>query len=995
MVQLQTMLGRMAELIGFDLIFLLLCLVPLVVLSKVKCASYAVLRRNFVGYFNNPTGYVFLCLFVLLSSFAAFWPHEFFASNLANLDQQNRFFPYIMLIFIPAITMSIWAEERRQGTDELLLTIPAGDLDIVLGKYLAAAAVYTVSLLFSQISNFAVLNALSAGGVDLGLFLSTYFGYWLVGMAMLAVGMVASFLTSNLTVGFILGAVFNAPFAFAATADVIVPSESIAQMVSRWSYSAQMSDAVRGVIDLAPVTFFVMLIVLGLYLSVVLIGRRHWMGGRDGQSMLGHFLLRAAALGAIVIGANVFLSHHHWFRYDATSEKISSLSSDTKKLIANLKSEQPIVVDAFISRSVPESYVKTKLDLVSMLRELQAMSGGKIKAQIHAEVEPSSETAAMAEEQYGIKPERVMTRTRGGLKQEEMFMGMAFSSGLDNVVVPFVDMGIPAEYELVRSICTVAHQSRKKLGVVRTDAELFGGFDMQRFTSQPKERIIEELEKQYEVSQVDPSNKIEVGKYDVLMVVQPSSLTTPQLDNLIEAIRQGEPTAIFEDPFPVAISSAPGTGQPRRPRGGGNMFTGGGQPPEPKGDIRKLWSTLGVTMVGNDGAGEMFDANIIWQDYNPYPKVRSVAQITSEWVFVAKDAPGADDPLSSKDRITSGLSQLLLLFPGAIKHDADKANGLTFTELVSTGDQTGQISVETLNATQDPFALDALRATGAKSRKYTLAARIQGALKDPGAVQPSLSPSPEEATDAETAPGKPAESAPVPPSPAAADASPAKAQRDVHVVFVTDIDCLHSDFLNLRAHPDEQINWRFDNVTFVLNVVDSLAGVEDFLDIRKRQLRHSTLTAVEEQTKVAREQAMEELAKYEAEYKQKLDEAKGELQKVAKDLEKKVEDARGQVRSGQGREAQRVLQEAMEQLVIQQQLTQRRLKTEEDRLKADRDRKLRLIDIDLDRQVRNVQSMFKTYAVLLPPLPPLVLGLVVYLRRRQREQDSITRERRR
>ena len=994
---------QLIKLLVFDAIVVALALGALIPLSKSKPATFAVMKRNFVGYFSNPTGYVFICVFVFLCSVAAFWSQEFFARNLATLEQLNFYFPVIMLVFVPAITMSIWSQERSDGTDELLLTIPATDPDIVFGKYLAAAAIFSVSLLFSQLTNFMVLNSLALGDIDLGLFIATYTGYWLIGLAMLSLGMAASFLTSNLTVSFVLGALFNAPLVCLSLADRLVSVRGTAQDLSWWGYASRFVEFGRGVISLSSALFFLLVVSFGIYLSLVLIGRRHWLGGRDGQSMLGHYLIRAVALILIVFGVSKLASRFdsEYTQIDATRGNVSSLAADSKKLVNNLDPERPVRIEAFISESVPESYVKTKVDLVNMLRAFATSGGNKLDVRIYENLDASSDEATRAEEQYGITGTRIRNISRGQIREEDIYMGAAFTCGLDRVIVPFFDRGIPVEYELVRSIATVTKAKRKRLGVARTDAQLFGGFDM-RTGPRPKAMIIQELEKQYDVEEVDLTTPVKEGQYDVLMAVQPSSLTQPQLDNLIAAIRDGQPTAIFEDPLPIAMSSAPGTSEPRRPQGGG-MF-GGGRPPEPKGNYRALWNLLGIEMVGAAGFGDQFDSEIVWQVFNPYQnKVRS-QQITPEWVFITPDAPGSEaDAFNVDEPITSGLRQVLLLFPGGIKQIG--ARDLNYTALMMTGDETGTISPNALRSSQmDQQNLKYLRQPTRK--RYTTAMRIRGQLledlgmSDVGspllafasAAAQEIGPSDDEGTtDESTGDESTTDAENADEEEAGEDAR----SREVHVVFVSDIDMLHSDFLAIRAQPDEIVPWQFDNVTFILNVIDSLADEESLIEIRKRQTRHSTLKMVEQATEEARQKVTRQRDEFDAKFEEARQEAEERLKKAEETLQAKVDDMQRRAQQGSGDVNSGELMAAVQRLAVEQSKTQRKIQIETEALRRERDKAVEKIENELEAEINRVQTQYKLYAGFLPIIPPLVVGGVVWLLRRSREREGITAERRR
>lgn len=919
----------------------------------------AVFKRDFVSYFSNPTGYVFICVFVMLSSLAAFWPPEFFSNNLANLDQLSRWMPFILVVFVPAITMSIWAEERRQGTDELLLTLPASDFDVVLGKFLAAVSIFAVSLLFSAFSIFLVFSW-GLGNPDPGLFFCTYLGYLLVGVAMLSIGMVASFLTSNLTVGFILGMLFNAPLALFGVAEWVVKDPQWAQAIRNWSAVEQFSDFARGVVSLSGVAYFLSIAAVMLYVSMVLIGRRHWTGGEGGMYRGVNYAARAVALLIAAGAVNVILSHHDPVRADVTSESLNSLAPKTKELVRGLSDDEevdPIKVDVYVSPTVPAEYAAQKRELLNTLRELSSLSGGKVQANIH-EIEVFSEQATLAERTYGIEPRSVATNVRGARSLQEIFLGAAFTSGLEKVVIPFFDRGIPVEYELVRSIATVAQQERKRVGVLKTDAPLMGGFSMQGPTEEA--RIITELKKQYDIVEVDPATPI-TEQFDVLLAVQPSSLGPEAMTNFVDAVRSGQPTAIFEDPLPGLIRGVPGTAEPKRP--GGMMGMMGGGRPEPKGDINQLWDLLGVRMPGDQ---------LVWQAYNPYPAAG--ADVTYQWVFI-DEGSGAVQPFNPNDPISAGLNQLLFFYAGSVSDE--QREDVEFVNLAVTGTRTGTISASQLRRQGDmPGGSPMHRPTGAS---YILAAHVRGEAVDDTQLQLDRSVTDEDLEAAEEQLDEMSAT-----QDDEADAEQAQDEQEgaarFNVVLVADIDCLSDVFFGLRemGQDDMMIDWRFQNVTFVLNTLDSLAGDDRFLDLRKRVRDFRTLTKIEDATAEFRAAAQEQQQDYqeraeeqkraaEEEFSQKLAEIQNRTD--ISDAEKEMLMQQAQIRASLARDVK-----------IQ-------------RLEDERDRKVRQSERELNARIRGVQDRYKFFAVALPPILPILLAFLVFFHRRKQEQEGVSKDR--
>lgn len=892
----------------------------------------AVFRRNFLGYLSNPAGYVFITLFVLVSSWAAFGLPVFFANNLANLDALNQWMPYLLLFFIPAVTMTAWAEERRQGTDELLLTLPARDVEVVLGKYLAALGIYTVALAFLALGHVPILEYL--GDPDLGVLTSTYLGYWLMGAMLIAFGLVASMLSPNPTVAFILGGVLAAVPVFANLWAPLAASpaalsgprsfDQARRVIESLSVPAQFRDFGNGVVTLAGVLYFLALAAGMLYLNMVLLGRRHWAGGEKSAGRWTHAMVRFVALVLALGSLVVLVGHRLDTRLDASQEGLSTLSAESKALIRKLPAERPIYIQAYYSPEVPREFVETKSDLLNLLREIDSIGGDRIHLNL-IEAERYSDEARDAEQKFGITPKRVLTTDEARQASQEIFLGVAFTSGAEEVVVPFFDRGLPVEYELVRSIRVVSRAGRKKVGILATDAKLLGGFDFQSMGQSNEWQIVTELRKQYEVVSV-AADETYPADLDALLAAQPSSLSQKGVDNLLAYVRGGKPVLLLVDPLPIFDPSL-SPSEPRRSPGG--PF-GGGPQPEPKGDLQPLLDLLGVDWPSSQ---------IVWNPYNPHPQL---ADLPQEFVFVGR---GSTPRAFASDPVASGLQEVVTLFPGHLRDRAGSA--LKFEPILRVGDSGGVLNYE--DVVQRGFfgvTLNRSRAYFPSGSPYTLAARVTGSL--------------------------PAEAG-------AKDAAKPAAGANAKAIVIADLDLISDQFFELRRRPTEGLDYLdFDNVTFVLNCVDSLAGDETFLGLRKKRPRHRTLEAVEAQSREYVKSSQDQAKAAE-------DQAKAELAKAQARLDEKV--AKVQADTTMDPRTRDIAVETLRET------EQRRLEVERANIEDDKQRKIEQARAVKEQAIRAIQGRIKLLAIILPPLPALILGGIVFAVRAGRENRGASANR--
>jgi ABC-2 type transport system permease protein len=221
-----------------------------------------ILKRELASYLATPLAYVFIVIFLMLAGSFTFFFGNFFQNGQADLRAFFAYHPWLYLFLVPALSMRLWAEERKSGTLELLMTLPLTLRDMVLGKFLAAW-IFTGIALVLTFPIWITVNYL--GDPDNGVIVAGYLGSWLMGGSMLAIGACISATTKNQVIAFIVSVVVCFLFMVSGMDIVLgwLPAwmpDAVKSSVASLSFLTHFNSIIKGVLDLRDLLYFLILI---------------------------------------------------------------------------------------------------------------------------------------------------------------------------------------------------------------------------------------------------------------------------------------------------------------------------------------------------------------------------------------------------------------------------------------------------------------------------------------------------------------------------------------------------------------------------------------------------------------------------------------------------------------------------------------------------------------------------------------------------------------
>ncbi|MBQ3287830.1 MAG: Gldg family protein [Kiritimatiellae bacterium] len=778
----------------------------------------AVFKREFKAYFDAPVAYVFLTAFLVLIGFLTFGVAMFYERRQADLTPFFFWHPWVYLLLVPAATMGLWADERRNGTAELLLTLPMTVWEALIGKFLAAWSFLAIAL---GLTFPVALTAGYLGSPDWGSVFCGYLGSVLMSGAAAAIGVFASTLSRSSVIGFVvsLAMVFLLMIVgfdpvTTAVANWGVPS-AIVNGVASCSLLTHFESMRRGVLDFSDVGFYVGVVVLALALAkTVTDGRRGASRGAVGL----------VALAAIIVAFDVILANLP-LRIDLTAERFYTLSDGSKAVLSKLEAD--VTLKYYVSTSAADMPMQLKTyasRVQNLLKEYERAAGGHIVLEAY-DPKPDSDAEEWAQ-RYGVEPQTVNPFG------SPIYFGIVAVCG-DNeqtlgTLSPRTESTL--EYDITRLVTRVAWPERPVIGVMTSLGDVLGGQMnpmMMQMGQRPPEgwAAFSELGKDYEVRTVATDADSIDADVKTLVMLHAKDLSDKTLYAIDQFVLRGGKLIACVDPF--SIKDMVASRQKQNP-----MMQMGGGADGP--------STLGKLF---DAWGIKFDTSKITGDLAAATKLNNgQGGVDDNPAFLSL----TKDNMDKGDLLVSRLTQVMFPFAGAFVYEK-KDMDLVFTPVIKTS-KDNSCSVDKM-AVQFGGGVKEMIPDG---HERILAARLSGTFK-------TAYPKGPDGTN---------------------DVSKALAEGKGSVILFADTDFLADDFcVRMIKTPFGNIPQLInDNLTLFSNVIEQFAGREELIGVRSRGVTDRPFTVVNE----LEAQAMRKWQRREADFEAELQMTQQRLQALQK-----------------------------------------------------------------------------------------------------------------
>src|SRR6266404_6540239 len=476
-------------------------------------AIWTIARRDLKALFDQPAGYILLIVFTAVNAFLFFRQADLY--GVASLRPMFDFLPWVLLLFVPAVTMRALAEDARSGTLEVVLAQPISQLELLLGKYLGQVLFLWLALAITL----TVPLGLSLGTApQLGIMVAQYVGAALLILALAGVGVWASSVTRNQVTAFILAVTVMFVLILVGLDPLIVglPAQ-LGAIAASLGVLSHFSSIARGVIDLRDAVYFVRLAVLFLVLAYfALLSRKMTPQGEA----LKRLRLGTALLAVAVIVVNLLRIGG---RIDLTPGNSFTLSPATRQLLGTLP--DLVTVRLFASAALPPEVSFLKRDVDDLLSDYRAAGHGKVKLII---ADPAADSAALREARsLGIPPVQFNVLGQAELQVKEGFLGLSVRYADGVKTMPFVQQTNDLEYRLTSDIRALTHPEKAVIafGEISDPAATRG--------QRSFEALRERLGSHYDVRPFGVADTtIAPGVRVIAVAGTPDSLNTAQLTRL-------------------------------------------------------------------------------------------------------------------------------------------------------------------------------------------------------------------------------------------------------------------------------------------------------------------------------------------------------------------------------------------------------------------------------------------------------------------------------